>query len=1105
MKKNLDDKTLIAEIKNNILFGDIFDLEDIQRLQDLFSDANGVSSIITHPDGTPITKPSNHCKLCKLIRSTEKGLANCFKSDAMLGRYNPSGALVQPCLSGGLWDAGASIKVGGQHIANWMIGQIRNDELNEEAMLDYADTIGANREVFLQALNEVPIMPIEQFRKISKMLFAFANELSERAYTNLQLKNEIAEREKVTSLMKESEERFRAIFEGAPDAIILVDPETKNIVEVNNAACNLLGKNHDEIIGMSQKDLHPKHSEKYTKISFEKHLKETQDQGFTTLVENSVIKSDGSEVPVEILAQRIIYQNKAVLMGTFRDITKRKQVETELFQSEEKYRMFIDLAADAFFQGDSNGNLINLNNSAIDLTGYSREELLKMNMKNLFSENILYQKPLRYDLLEKGDTIKAEREIIRKDGSKIIIEMNSKKMPGNTYQSFFRDITKRKQTEEDLIKAKEIAEENEKKFKVAFYTSPDSVNINSLDSTFVEINEGFTQLMGYTREEVIGVKSTDLNIWAIPEDRNQFIKILKKTGKIENLESVFRCKNGTHKTALMSASFIQIKNIPHILSVTRDITARKQIENDLIVAIKKAEENSKLIENIANNIPAFIAVVDAITLRYIFTNQQYITSFNKKKEEIIGSHISEIIGAANTEYAMPYIEEVRKGKTSSYINTFELTNGKRFLNVNYVPGFDENGVVKNIIVLTFDVTSIKESEEALQIAKEKAEESDRLKSAFLQNMSHEIRTPMNAIMGFSGLLVKNYNNKPKLEKFSEIIGLRCNDLLDIINDILDISKIESGQLTVNNEDGDLQELFTELTIFFNEYQKKLGKQHIKFNMQPLSLPNKNIICTDKVKLKQILINLIGNAFKFTDSGKIECGCKLESDETLSFYVSDTGIGIPKDKQQEVFERFSQLQNGNNKAIGGTGLGLPIVKGLVHLLGGNIKLESETGNLSADKTRGSIFLFTIPYKTIKIKHKIINKMENTEEYKFVNKTILIVEDDQYNLEYLQEILSQTGLNIISVSYGNEAVKIALGKKVDLILMDIRLPDFDGYEATRQIKQHKPEIKIIAQTAYASLDEKEKALDAGCSDYISKPMDKNALLSIIKKNLNTIKKS
>ena len=1078
---------------NNIQFNDIFNINDIQRLQDLFSEANEVASIITQPDGTPITNPSNHCRLCTIIRGTEKGLANCFKSDTELGQYNPSQPIIKPCLSGGLWDAGASIAVGGKHIANWLIGQVRNEELDEQLIIKYADEIGANKEEYIQALKEVPIMSSEKFRKISQMLFVFANELSEKAYLNLQLQIHAVEQEKSKKYIQESEERFQAIFEGVPDAIFLVDPVTRKILEVNEAACNLLAKEREKIVGINQNELHPPQLKQYTKKTFEQHVKEANAQGFTHPIENLVLKSDGTEVPVEILAQTIQFKNQTMVMGIFRDITERKKVEEELSRNEEKYRMFIDLAADAFFQGNASGNFIAVNNSAIELTGYSHEELLKMNMKDLFSNNILNHKPLRYDLLEQGKTLKTEREIVKKDGNTVFVEMNSKKMPGNTYQSFFRDITKRKQTEEELIKAKEIAEENEKKFKVAFVTSPDSININLLDGTYIEINDGFTKLTGFTKEDVIGKKSTDLGIWAIPEDRIFFVKQLKENEIIENLESVFRCKDGRLITALMSANIIQIKNVPHILSVTRDITARKQIENDLVLAIKKAEENSKLIENIANNIPAFISVVDAKSLHYIFANQKYITGFNKKKDDIIGSHISKIIGQTNTDFAMQYINEVRQGKTSSYINTFDIEGKKRYINVNYVPGFNEHGNVNEIIVLSFDITSIKESEQELQKAKEKAEESDQLKSAFLQNMSHEIRTPMNAIMGFSGLLVKNYNDKQKLEKFSTIINSRCNDLLDIVNDILDIAKIESGQLPVNIEECNLQELFSELSFFFTEYQTKLGKEHIKFNMHALCLPSDNIILTDKVKLKQIFINLVGNAFKFTESGSIECSCKLENNKNIIFYVSDTGMGIPAEKQQLVFERFSQLNQGPNKAIGGTGLGLPIVKGLVQLLDGNIWLESEP-------EKGSTFFFTIPYKTIKTKHQNSSKMEKTEEYNFANKTILIVEDDQYNLEFLQEILKETGMTIISVSYGNEAIKIALSKKIDLILMDIRLPDFDGYEATRQIKQHKPDVKIIAQTAYASQDERKKALSAGCNDYISKPTKKELLLALINKHLS-----
>lgn len=254
--------------------------------------------------------------------------------------------------------------------------------------------------------------------------------------------------------------------------------------------------------------------------------------------------------------------------------------------------------------------------------------------------------------------------------------------------------------------------------------------------------------------------------------------------------------------------------------------------------------------------------------------------------------------------------------------------------------------------LTESLENLKKINAQLEIAKERAEESDRLKTAFLQNMSHEIRTPMNAIMGFSNLLVKQFNNKEKLQRYSDIINTRCNDLLDIINDILDISKIESGQLTINVEECNLDMLFVELTDFFLEYRKRIGKEHIKFSLQKHESVQKNLFHTDKVKLKQILINLISNALKFTDSGSVEGTCIL-TDEYIRFSIADTGIGIAPDKHKFIFERFTQVQNPIRNS-GGTGLGLSIVKALVHLLGGEITLQSEPG-------KGSIFSFFIPFK------------------------------------------------------------------------------------------------------------------------------------------------
>lgn len=243
------------DLENDFQFSDLFDLEEIQRLQDLFSDATHVASIITIPDGTPITKPSNFCRLCiDIIRNTEIGCANCYKSDATLGRHNPSGPLVQPCLSGGLWDAGASISVGGKHIANWLIGQVRNEEIDEKLILKYAEVIGADKKDFKKALAEVPIMTASQFKKVSEMLFAFANDISEKAYTNLQLKGQMAERIKATDLLQKSKDYYSILLHSIGDGVLSTDTSGL-IVEMNPIAEQLCGWKTADALGQPLSDV----------------------------------------------------------------------------------------------------------------------------------------------------------------------------------------------------------------------------------------------------------------------------------------------------------------------------------------------------------------------------------------------------------------------------------------------------------------------------------------------------------------------------------------------------------------------------------------------------------------------------------------------------------------------------------------------------------------------------------------------------------------------------------------------------------------------------------------------------------------------------------
>lgn len=377
-------------------------------------------------------------------------------------------------------------------------------------------------------------------------------------------------------------------------------------------------------------------------------------------------------------------------------------------------------------------------------------------------------------------------------------------------------------------------------------------------------------------------------------------------------------------------------------------------------------------------------------------------------------------------------------------------------------------------------------------AKQQAEESNRLKSAFLQNMSHEVRTPMNSIIGFSQLLSSNLQNKDKVTRFSKIIEQHCNSLLGIINDILEISKIETGTMPIRFENCELHSLFDEIDVILQELQKEFGKSSIEFICKPKENLKWLTIKTDVIKLKQIFNNLINNAFKFTESGKIEASCIMTDEGQLLFYVSDTGIGIPKDMQVKIFDQFVKLEY-ENKLYGGNGLGLSIVKRLVDLLGGEIWVESEVN-------KGSTFFFSIGLELQDVEDSVFEmfSLSNTPRI-LVEKTILLVEDDSFNLEFLEEILLPLGCKIITAKSGEDAMRKFIENEFDLVLMDIGLPDTNGFDLTMQMLELKSSVKIIAQTAYTTINDKRAAIDCGCIDYICKPIDVGKLQGMVVKYL------
>jgi len=378
-----------------------------------------------------------------------------------------------------------------------------------------------------------------------------------------------------------------------------------------------------------------------------------------------------------------------------------------------------------------------------------------------------------------------------------------------------------------------------------------------------------------------------------------------------------------------------------------------------------------------------------------------------------------------------------------------------------------------------------------------AEQADKLKTAFLANMSHEIRTPVNSIIGFADLMKEPDLDPIEQQTYLQYITNGGNTLLKLINDIIDISKIEAGQVKVIKEECYLDTMFSELFLTFHEHIKNKNKEAVSLTI-PKDCQNRSTkIVTDPTRLKQILSNLINNAIKFTDTGEVEFGYRIDFPDKILFYVKDTGIGIPADKLIVIFQRFRQVEETYTRNFDGTGLGLAISKKLTQLLGGEMWVESEVG-------KGSTFFFTLPYDTeVDTIQQIDPSDAEVNPALLEGKNILVVEDEFTNFMLIESIFRSSNVHLKHVTDGDSAVRIfeKNNGNIDVILMDIKVPGLNGYEATREIRKLNQDVPIIAQTAYAMADERQKCLDAGCTDYIAKPYTKMQLLNVIVKNLMT----
>ncbi len=690
-------------------------------------------------------------------------------------------------------------------------------------------------------------------------------------------------------------------------------------------------------------------------------------------------------------------------------------------------------------------------------------------------------------ILATGKPVQNE-ELNLRDGRVFELDYVSMELePGRTEHLWhYSDVSEHKKTEKEMRKS-------EKYYKMLFNLFPFGVEMIDTKGNIVDCSPSTTQLLGYNRSELIGKHISELlDSDSLKTYINKFPELMK--GKQQEAEVKLVRQDGVRLNAIRVATPIinEQGTVTGAMTVTVDINERAKAEQTI-------RDNEQRLYALINSTPDIICFKDGQG-RWLVANDADLELFSLNDVDYYGKTDSDLAEFTDPIYREAFLtcekSDEKAWQSGGILRREEVipkADGTiKVYDVIKVPVLESDGTRKGLVVLGRDITQRKRAEEDLRLALIKAQESDRLKSAFLANMSHEIRTPLNGILGFMQLIQDPETDEDNKKLFKTIIDTSSRRLIDTINSLIDISKIEAGMVEVYISPVSVNDLINELHSFFKPQAEMKDITVIPV----ITLPkNEATILTDRDKIFAILSNLIKNAIKFTDKGKITFGCQRKNDH-IEFFIEDTGIGIPADRSKVIFDRFTQADYENKRVFEGSGLGLSIAKEYVKLLGGDIWFLSKEKN-------GTTFYFTIPYKTKAIKTSIKGEIEKKEMDSITDSirdlSVLIAEDEESATIYLKELLKEQSKKLIFAKTGREAVELCrMNPDVNLVLMDIRMPDMDGYAATREIRKFNKKVIIIAQTAYALEGDREKALGAGCNDYISKPFEPKKLFAIIEKN-------
>ncbi|MDO9510617.1 MAG: PAS domain S-box protein [Bacteroidales bacterium] len=833
--------------------------------------------------------------------------------------------------------------------------------------------------------------------------------------------HDITVRKQAAAALQESKEYLDKIINTVATPIFVKDREHRFCL-VNNSLCTLLNVKEDDIIGTTGLERFP---EEQQEVFLEKD-REVFNTGEENI--NEEFLTDGYGNVRTIVTTKSLYTDKTgnkFLVGVINDITDRKNVENALKESEEKFKTLVTNNEEIIYLIDKNGIFLLSEGKGLSKLGLKPGQVVGMSVFELYKDYPLMLNEMRKAF--KGETVYLEVEVegihFRNWYSPYL--NNEGEIIGLMGLSV--NISKRVQTEKALAESEAI-------YRTLVEIMPDGVYKSTEEGEFVDVNPAMVKMLGYSCKEELMAIDIKTQLYFNVSDR-------ESVELFENQEEL-----GIYRMKKKDGSEIWVedhgwlthdkeKNILYHEGIMRDITERKQAEE----LLRESEERFKALHNSSFG---GISVHDKGII--LECNQGLSAMTGYSRDELIGMDGLLLIAPNSHELV---INNINSGFEEPYEAFGLRKNGEIFpmrLEARNIP---YKG--KSVRTVEFrDITEQKRAEHELIVAKDRAEESDRLKSAFLANMSHEIRTPMNGILGFSSLLKEPGLTGEQHQKYIEIIEKSGERMLNTINDIIDISKIDSNLMLVSIQDVDINEQIVDLFSFFKPQCSKKG---LILKMDNSTKSDRFIIKTDHVKFNSIFTNLIKNAIKYTDEGEISMGY-LKKEKYLEFYVKDTGIGIPANRQKAIFNRFEQADIEDKRASQGSGLGLAISKAYVEMLDGKIWVDSEPG-------RGSVFYFTLPYNPDSKETKNVKAEESDvcEKGNVRKLNILIAEDDETSEELLSIMLASISKKIFKSKTGKETIEICRNNPdIDLVLMDIQMPKMNGFEATRQIRQFNKKV-------------------------------------------------